>query len=165
MSDTEKIFQSISRRGFFSLAEVFREILGYIGEKPDCRYEIVIGSDSAGFADKPVSIVTALAIRRVGNGGRYFYLRNVPRRFHITRDRIYAETMSSITLAQEVRGKLREALGDHIFWEDQIHIDVGERGLTKHFIDEMVGMVRGFDFVPVIKPSAYAASSVADRHT
>ncbi|MBI4134706.1 MAG: hypothetical protein HY471_01170 [Candidatus Sungbacteria bacterium] len=141
------------------------EILAYIKEKPTHHYEIVIGSDSSGLSQRPISIVTALTVRRVGNGGRYFYLRGTPRVFHQMRDRIYAETMSSITLAQELRGRLRDTLGDDFFWQDTIHIDVGEVGLTRHIVDEVVGMVRGFNFTAIIKPDSYVASSVADRHT
>lgn len=165
MSESEKIFLSTSRTGPLSLLEVMEEILAYIQEKPTHQYEIVIGSDSSGLSKRPIPIVTALTIRRVGNGGRYFYLRSTPRVFHHLRDRIYAETMSSITLAQELRGRLRDTLGEDVFWSDQIHIDVGEEGLTRNIVDEVVGMVRGFNFTAVTKPGSYVASSVADRHT
>ncbi|MBI2097238.1 MAG: hypothetical protein HYT40_03795 [Candidatus Sungbacteria bacterium] len=165
MSHEEKIFQSASTAHPLTLAEVMREIAGYINEKPTHRYEIIIGSDSAGFEERPVAIVTAVTVRRVGNGGRYFYLRGEPKLFRQIRDRIYAEAMSSITLAQEIRSRLRELLGDDIFWQDQIHIDVGEKGLTRNFVDEVVGMIRGFNFMAVIKPGSFGASTVADRHT
>lgn len=165
MSDTEKIFESQSKIGRLSLQEVLVEIARYIAAKPTNHYEIIIGSDSAGVTGRPVSIVTALTVRRIGNGGCYFYMRSVPKMYHHMRDRIYAETMASITLAQELRGRLRELLGEDIFWKDQIHIDVGEQGLSRSFVDEVAGMVRGFNFTAVIKPDSYVASSVADRHT
>lgn len=141
------------------------EILLYIKEKPTHQYEISIGSDSPGFSGKPISIVTALTVRRIKNGGRYFYTRGRPAMYHQIRDRIYAETMSSIMLAQEIRGRLGDVLGDDIFWEDQIHIDVGNKGLSRNFVDEVVGMVKGYNFTAVTKPNSYVASSVADRHT
>lgn len=165
MPDSEKIFLSASRSSPLSLIEVMKEIAAYIKEKPAHRYEVVIGSDSSGLSRRPISIVTAVTIRRIGNGGRYFYVRGTPRAFHHLRDRIYAETMASITLAQELRGRLRDSLGEDIFWQDQIHIDVGEVGLTRHMVDEVVGMVKGFNFTAVIKPGSFAASCVADRHT
>lgn len=165
MSESEKLFLSASTSGRLSLIEVLEEIANYIQEKPTHRYEIIIGSDSAGISKRPVSIVTALTIRRVGNGGRYFYLKSTPRVYHHLRDRIYAETMNSITLAQELRARLREALGEDIFWRDLIHIDVGDQGLSRSFVDEVVGMVKGFNFTAITKPYSYAASSVADRHT
>jgi predicted RNase H-related nuclease YkuK (DUF458 family) len=165
MSETDKLFQSQSFAGSLSLREVLDDITAYIGEKPAHEYQIIIGSDSAAQIERPVSIVTALTVRRVGNGGRYYYMRGAPRPFHHTRDRIYAETMSSITLAQELRTRLREMLGEEVFWCDLIHIDVGRDGLSRNFVDEVVGMVKGFDFQAVIKPDSFAASSVADRHT
>ncbi|OHA00609.1 MAG: hypothetical protein A3C12_01765 [Candidatus Sungbacteria bacterium RIFCSPHIGHO2_02_FULL_49_20] len=165
MSFDEKLFHSATLPEQLSLAGVVSEISKYIKEKPGHRYEIIIGSDSAGFEEHPVSIVTALTVRRVGNGGRYFYLKSVPKLYHHLRDRIYAEAMNSITLAQELRGRLRDILGDDIFWQDQIHIDVGEKGLTRSLVDEMVGMVRGFNFTAVVKPGSFGASVVADRHT
>ena len=165
MLDEPKLFISASYPRALSLTEVLEEIGGYIKEKPAHRYEIIVGSDSAGFDERPVAIVTALTVRRVGNGGRYFYLRQESKLFHHMRDRIYAEAISSITLAQELRGRLREMLGEDIFWQDQIHIDVGEKGLSRTFVDEVVGMIRGFNFTAVIKPSSFGASVVADRHT
>ena len=165
MSESDKIFLSASRSGPLSLLEVMGEILAYINEKPTHQYEVVIGSDSSGLSNRPIPIITAVTIRRIGNGGRYFYLRGTPKIFHHLRDRIYAETMSSITLAQELRGRLRDSLGEAVFWQDQIHIDVGEVGLTRYIVDEVVGMVRGFNFTAVTKPNSYVASSVADRHT
>lgn len=165
MSETEKIFQSASIPGFLSLREVLDDIASYIAEKPTREYQVIIGSDSAAMSLRPVSIVTALTVRRVGNGGRYYYMRAAPRAFHQTRDRIYAETMNSIVLAQELRGRLRDRLGEEIFWHDLIHIDVGREGLSRNFVDEVVGMVKGYDFTAVIKPDSFAASSVADRHT
>ncbi len=165
MSYDDKLFHSATAPQKLSLADVMVEIADYIQEKPTHRYEIIIGSDSAGFDERPVSIVTALTVRRVGNGGRYFYVRGTPKLFHHMRDRIYAEAMSSITLAQELRGRLRDTLGDDIFWQDLIHIDVGPGGLTRSLVDEMVGMVRGFNFTAVVKPGSFGASAVADRHT
>ncbi|MFZ5899548.1 MAG: ribonuclease H-like YkuK family protein, partial [Bacillota bacterium] len=47
----------------------------------------------------------------------------------------------------------------------EIHIDVGSHGDTKDLIREVVGMVTGSGFNAKIKPDAYGASSVADRHT
>ncbi|HEY4497529.1 MAG TPA: ribonuclease H-like YkuK family protein, partial [Candidatus Paceibacterota bacterium] len=98
-------------------------------------------------------------------GGIYFWTSFEQQSSGSLRDRIYKETMRSITLAQELRGRLKEALGDEFFWDDQVHIDVGEHGPTKDLIDAVVGMVKGYGFDAVIKPYAFGASVVADRHT
>src|SRR3989344_1798898 len=109
----------------------------------------------------PVSLVTAITIWRVGNGAIHFWMKGDPKSYATLRDMIYGETIASVTLAQELRGRLKERLGEEIFWNDQVHIDVGERGPTKEFIDAVVGMVKGFGFEAVIKPNAFGASTVA----
>jgi hypothetical protein len=47
----------------------------------------------------------------------------------------------------------------------EIHVDIGENGRTKEMIDEVVGMIIGGGMRVRIKPHAYAATSVADKHT
>lgn len=158
------MFHSWSK-GALSLERVFEEISAYVKSAPHYSYEVIIGSDSA--ARSPVPLVTALTLRRVGNGGVHFWVTSEKKTFHTMRDRIYEEAIQSITLAQEIRSGLREQLGEDILWDDkiQVHIDVGANGPTRDLIDHVVGMVRGFGFEPVIKPAAFGASQVADLHT
>lgn len=47
----------------------------------------------------------------------------------------------------------------------EIHLDIGRNGETRDLIKEVVGMVVGNGYEAKIKPSAYAASHVADRYT
>ncbi len=145
------------------LEEVVLNIRNFVKLEPKRKYKIIVGTDSA--AKDEVNFITAITIWRVGNGGIHFWTRSEKTKCGSLRDRIYRETIHSITLAQELRGRLKESLGDEFFWDDQIHIDVGENGPTKDFIDSVVGMVRGFGFVAVIKPLSFGASCVADRHT
>ena len=161
-SDTK--FHSWSK-GTLTLERVFEEILGYIKSQPARSYQIIIGSDSA--ARSPVSLVTAVTIRRIGNGAVHFWVESDKKIFHTFRDRIYDEAMQSITLAQEFRSGLREKFGDDVLWDDkiQVHIDVGVNGPPRDLIDQVVGMVKGFGFQAVIKPASFGASQVADRHT
>lgn len=150
-------------KGIITLDEVVVEIVEFVKNEPGRRYQIIIGSDSA--SSNPVSLVTAVTIWRVGNGARHFWTKAEAKNFSTLRDRIYAETINSIMLAQEVRSRLKDRLGEEIFWNDQIHIDVGRNGPTKEFIDTVVGMVKGYGFEAVIKPYAFGASVVADKHT
>lgn len=146
-----------------SLDEVVSAIHFFVKAQPDREYRIIVGTDSS--ARSEVQFVTAITVCRVGNGGIYFWTKTEKVSGLILRDRIYRETMYSITLAQELRGRLKETLGDEYFWNDQIHIDVGKNGPTREFIDTVVGMVRGYGFDAVIKPYSFGASVVADRHT
>lgn len=159
-----EIFHSWTK-GDLTLDGMIDEIGLYINAKKDRAYQIIIGSDSS--STNPVSVVSAVTVWRIGNGGIHFWFNGEKKVFHTLQDRIYEETIRSVTLAQELRGRLRERLGDDALWEEKItiHIDVGENGPTKDLIDRVVGMVRGFGFQPVIKPNAFGASVVADKHT
>jgi len=138
-------------------------VYDFVTKKPEAQYQIIVGTDS--HASDEVSFVTAITVRRVGNGGIYFWTRSYKKQFPSLRDRMYAEAISSIMLAEELRGRLKDILHEDYFWNDQIHIDIGENGKTKDLIDGIVGMVRGYGFEAVIKPFAFGASAVADRHT
>ena len=150
-------------KGILSFDEVIAEVIEFVKAEPGRWYHIIIGSDSA--SSSPVELVTAITVWRVGNGAIHFWTKAEPKIFLTLRDRIYAETMNSITLAQEVRSRLRDRLGDEVFWDNQVHIDVGENGPTRELIDTVVGMVKGYGFEAVIKPYSFGASTVADKHT
>ena len=146
-----------------NLDEVVRAIYDFVKLKPQRKYKIIIGTDSS--ARNEVALITAITIWRVGNGGIHFWTKSEVMKFHGLRERNYKEAIQSITLAQELRGRLKDALGDEFFWDDQIHIDVGQNGPTKEMIKEVVGMVRGNGFEAKIKPESFAASNIADKHT
>lgn len=150
--------------GKLRFEEVMVEIEKFVKSQPERFYKIIIGSDSA--ASSPVSLVTAVTVWRVGNGAIHFWTKSEERKFATLRDRVWQEAIMSITLAQEFRSRLQEVLGDEFFWDgNEIHVDIGQNGPTKELIDSVVGMIKGYNFVPVIKPFSFGASAVADRHT
>ncbi|KKU06356.1 MAG: hypothetical protein UX07_C0002G0008 [Parcubacteria group bacterium GW2011_GWA2_45_30] len=163
MSIGETVFysQTFGKIGWEGVAV---EIKRFVQKDPKRFYKIIIGTDSD--SHNPVSLVTAITIWRVGNGAIHFWTKSEPQEFKTMRDRIWQEAIRSITLAQEIRSHLKNILGDEFFWDgNEIHVDVGERGPTKEMIDGVVGMIKGYHFTPVIKPYAFGASVVADRHT
>lgn len=140
---------------------VVSEILAYIGKEPERRYKVVIGTDSENHEGS--DFVSAVVVLRLGNGGRYFWIReHLTRSYPTLRDRIYDEALRSIELGRAFLEELRRQTPRSLPLE--IHVDIGENGETRSMIQEVVGMVRGSGFVVAIKPSAYAASHVADRH-
>ena len=163
MNRHEQIVFHSPTRGVLGPEGVIGEIVAYINLDPKRHYEITVGTDSP--SGEEVTLVTAVTCRKVGNGGRYFWTRSGSQHFHTLRERIWKEALLSITLAQEIRSRLKDVLGEEIFWDNQVHIDVGENGLSREFISEVVGMVRGNGFEAVIKPGSYCASVVADRYT
>ena len=163
MSINEIIFNSPTV-GRIDFEATIAEIVKFVKKDPARFYKIIIGTDSE--ASSPASLVTAVTVWRVGNGAIHFWIKSEERKFPTMRDRIWQEAINSITLAQEVRSHLQSVLLDEFFWDgNEIHVDVGENGPTRELIDGVVGMIKGYNFEPVIKPYAFGASSVADRHT
>lgn len=163
MNGQEGQFSTLTH-GKISLDAVVEEIAGFVASQPRRFYKIIIGADSD--AADPASIVTAVTVWRVGNGAVHFWAKSPARHFGSMRERVIAEAMSSITLAQELRGRLQERISEEFFWDgNEVHVDVGVNGPTRDLIDSVVGMIKGYNFTPVIKPYAFGASVVADRHT
>lgn len=151
-------------KGILTLEQVFFEIQEFVRSKPERFYKIIVGTDSE--ASSPTELVTAITVWRVGNGAIHFWTRAASRNFYSLRDRLTQEALNSIMLAQEVRSRLLMLLGDQFFWDgNEIHVDIGEEGPSRELIDTIKGMIRGYNFTPVIKPYSFGASVVADRHT
>lgn len=150
--------------GKLDLGEVIEKIREFVGDQPRRSYKVIIGTDSE--SAESVALVTAITVWRVGNGAIHFWTKSEEKKYATLRDRIFQEAINSITLAQELRSRLQNALGDEFFWDgNEVHVDVGENGPTKDLIDSVVGMIKGYNFQPVVKPFAFGASVVADRHT
>lgn len=151
-------------RGILDVQDVLREIEGFVKSQPKRFYKIVIGTDSR--ASDPSCLITAVTVWRVGNGAIHFWVKSAERKFPSMRERIWQEALNSILLAQEFRACLQNTLGDEFFWDgNEIHVDIGREGPTRELIEGVTGMIKGYNFTPVIKPFAFGASVVADRHT
>ena len=142
--------------------QVIGEVIGFMNLDPKRKYKITIGTDSEQLSSNKADFVTAIVVHRVGNGGRYFWRRQEFARFHNLRDRIIKEVMVSLEMAQGVLSLLKEQ--GEIDFDFEVHADIGENGETKVMIQEVVGIIRAYNFEPKTKPGSYAASNVADRH-
>lgn len=176
---TDLEFFNSPSKGRVSFETLVSEIVYYIHEDPKQKYQVVVGTDSPGIREP--DFVTAVVVRRIGHGGRYFWQKTGSKKFHepLSRDRIYFEVMRSINVALVLTEKLKNHFdiapkvkveGDvsvsyHFTIDFQVHIDVGENGATKDMVKEVVGMVRGYGFDAKMKPESYGASTIADRHT
>ncbi len=126
------------------------------------RFALLIGTDSSTSANH-LDLVSAIVLHKIGHGGRYFWTRTRERRAPSLRFQIWREAWLSFELAQDViRGLEAHSL---LQVNLEIHVDIGENGPTKDLIDEVVGMIIGNGMAVRIKPHAYAASAVADKHT
>lgn len=183
------IFNSPTK-GQLSLGQVINELIDYKKENPEAQYKIVIGTDSE-TKEKGMEFVCVVAVHRIGKGGRYFWARVYDQRNLDLKNRIYQEATISLALAgallekelelhnmkidmgqsiieifQSLEKDSKSGLNKEIIFSNEleIHVDIGSKGPTREMIKEIVGMVRGSGFFVKIKPEAFAAANVADKH-
>ena len=153
------------------LTDLLTIIQEFLDEDPKSRYTLVIGSDShdrtyEASGKRTLTLVTAIVVYRHGSGGKYFWKKSDVANIHTLRDKIYTETLSSLSLAQVFVPLLKIAMVDcPIDYNLEIHVDIGEHGVTRDMIKEVVGMVTGYGYVAKTKPYSFAASYVADKYT
>ncbi len=148
-------------KGKLTFEETFNDLIKYINEQSDEKYKLIIGSDSQ--MRESSIFVTAIIVHRVGKGARYYFRKQKHRYMESLHQRIYYETFLSLEVATRLSGKLAE--NGYAPLNVEVHLDVGEKGDTKHIIREVVGMVIGSGFDARIKPDSYGATKVADKYT
>lgn len=170
---SDEIFQS-QTHGILNIDEIIKYIKSFLEDDPDAEYSLVIGTDSHEKTNtvkpkngsKDINLVTAILIHRKGYGGKYFWRRQEVKNIFTLRDKIYSETMTSLSFASIFVPLFKKHLnGSAPNYNLEIHVDVGEHGDSRNMIKEVVGMVTGNGYVAKTKPYAYAASYVADKHT
>ena len=148
--------------GEMTFEEVISTIISEMTGHTQELFELLIGTDSS-TSTNHLDLVSAIVLHKIGRGGRYFWTRTRERRTQSLRHQIWREAWLSFELAQHVMSRLEsESL---LQFNLEIHVDIGENGPTKELIDEVVGMIIGNGLAVRIKPHAYAASAVADKHT
>ena len=73
MSDKIQFYNETLKR-HIKFEEVVDELIKYVNDEPASHYKITVGTDSAG--SNETHFVTAIAILRIGNGGRYFWTKS-----------------------------------------------------------------------------------------
>lgn len=127
------------------------------------EYEIIVGTDSQKIRSKGYDFVSALIIHNIGFGAIYFWRRELLEKRTISlKERIYQEAIMSIQTSESFVNFFK--LNGLAKYNIQIHVDIGHNGETRDLINEVTGMIRGSGFDVKIKPDAYGASKVADRH-
>lgn len=155
-----------------NLEQVVEDLLDFVGDSPYKLYRVIIGTDSRGRQQKNAvtEFVTAIVVHRVGHGGRYWWTKTKEHRYYSLPTRIYEEANLSVQIGRQVLEFLQKKLGRFYLTEKdrphiEIHTDIGRQGPTRDLIKEVVGMIQGNGFEARIKPEAYGAAVVADRHT
>ncbi|MDQ2088044.1 ribonuclease H-like YkuK family protein [Herbivorax sp. ANBcel31] len=164
--DETTVFKSLGK-GELSFENVFNEILNYIEADKNSSYKISIGTDSQ--VVSKTLFVTCIHVHRVGKGAiGFLHKSELARPIKNLREKIYMETCISLQLAYLFDEKKINRIYSSLDKKGitfEFHIDIGRKGETKVLINEMVGMVKGLNFIPKIKPDSFCASCFADRHT
>lgn len=147
--------------GRLSWQQVFSKIIKYMGKDTEADYEVIIGTDSEA-QNGSANFVSAIIVRRLGNGGIYFWSREKKDHINSLNQRMQMEALNSLAIAQKVTEELVSmglaglSLG--------IHLDIGPNGPTKDLISELEGMIKANGYAVATKPFSWGASHVADRH-
>ncbi len=156
--------------GYLSKEGVIEEIVKYMTQDVEKFYDVIVGCDSS--SDKEPTFPVAVAVLRVGEGGRFFlkrvkYSSTESKKFKSWKNRILEEVLISCELALSLREELKEKIrktGQNLNYQFRyIHADIGEKGATKDMIKELVGLIKGNGFEAKIKPESYIATTLADR--
>lgn len=159
--NSKLLFLSPSK-GKRDFGEMVSDITDFLAEDVESKYAIVVGTDSEQF-NGLAEYVSVVTVHRIGKHGRFFWTKIKDVKVFDRYDRILKEAYYSLELAQKLVEALRNKLNG-AFYEFEIHLDIGQNGPTKKMIQELVGMIAGNGFTAKIKPNAYAATKVADRH-
>ena len=96
-------------------------------------------------------------------GGRYFFkkTRFNAYKFPTILERITLEVEKSVQLSLRLHNECPEA-------NIEIHLDISssdKKAKTSSYADMLIGYARGVGFECKVKPDAFAASSIADKHS
>jgi len=144
-----------------SFNAMFEDICSFMADDPTAEYKLIVGSDSQ--ARDQICFVTAVVIHRLGKGGRYYYTRDHVTKMPSLKQRIFYEAHLSLDVASRLAAEISK--NGHSDLNVEIHLDVGRNGQTKSMIRELVQEIVGSGFMARIKPDAYGASQVADKHS
>ena len=142
----------------------FAEIVEHIKAHAASKGKVYLGTDS--FLNKDgCTFSTALVLHGAESqtGGRYFVTRmNVEKgKYDVLVARITEETNRSVQLGLRLM-----QMGPNL--KIEIHLDVSasdKKEGTSQFSDMLIGFAKGAGFEAKIKPEAFAAASIADKHS
>lgn len=129
-----------------------------IATKEGCS--LIIGGDS--FATKKeICYVQVIIVHKQYGGAFFFYHKDYDNGKIHMKTRLINEALKTVILADKLRTSLSPLFPAGLIKE--VHLDFGYNGASREIINQAIGMVKAYDFIPIIKPNAYGASTVADR--
>ena len=165
MKDEEgnKIYYHSPTYGKVDLFRLKEIVTNYMAQDKKGLYQIIVGTDSQKIKSNGYDYITALIVHHVGFGGIYFWRREQVKKMVSLKERIYQEAIMSLETSESFVAFFKS--NGISRYNIQIHVDIGKKGDTRELIQEVTGMIRGSGYEVKIKPDAFGASKVADRHT
>ena len=142
----------------------FNDIIEQIKKHTLLNGTVYIGTDSFFIKNKCI-FATAICLYGADNqqGGRYFYTKNRINKniFPELSLRMIKEAENTINLANHIVELIPTA-------KLELHLDISPQEKnegTSHLAKMLVGYVKGSGYECKIKPDAFAAASIADKHS
>ena len=153
------MYNNILDKDWYSIGKAKQSKSAVLGALTD-DVLINLGTDAQCFGKDKINLVTCICVHTPGKGGIVFYHKEYRVDFKNLWDKLYAETMLSLTCASELT-ELRPELRDNIL----VHVDANPKPVyaSNSYIKQLAGMVMGYGFNYVLKPDAWAASHAADH--
>jgi len=142
----------------------FNDIIEQIKKHTLLNGTIYIGTDSFFIKNKCI-FATAICLYGADKqkGGRYFYTKSSlnKKQFPELSIRMIKEAENTINLANTIMYDIPSA-------KLELHLDISpqeSREGTSHLAKMLIGYVKGSGYACKIKPDAFAAASIADKHS
>lgn len=123
-----------------------------------------VGTDAQAFGPGTADYVTCVIIHGIQDDGRAFsriyYIKDKKVSTNSLWEKLYNETMGSITVAMEIADS-EERFRDRIV----VHVDANpnKKYASNNYVQQLAGMVMGFGFRHLLKPDSWAASHASDH--
>jgi len=142
----------------------FNDIIEQIKKHTLLNGTIYLGTDSFFIKNKCI-FATAICLYGADKqkGGRYFYTKSSlnKKQFPELSIRMIKEAENTINLANTIMYDIPSA-------KLELHLDISpqeSREGTSHLAKMLIGYVKGSGYACKIKPDAFAAASIADKHS
>lgn len=142
----------------------YNSIILQIKEHSNINGTVYIGTDSFFIKDKCI-FSTAICLYGADNqqGGRYFFTKTSVNKnqFPELSIRMIKEAENTITLANNI---VEQVEGVKL----ELHLDISpqeNKEGTSHLANMLIGYVKGSGYECKVKPYAFAAASIADKHS
>lgn len=126
---------------------------------------IIVGCDSQ-VIDNKISFVTTVIVLTIGHGGVFFYNKDnivCHPKYLLLQNRLFEQTYRAVEIAKSVDRLLQGTS----YKVEEIHCDLNpnKKYKSNRAVNMCVGYISSNNYKAIIKPDAYAASSIADSLT